>query len=75
MTETPHLSGRFDDWVANATPGTAVIYHTGQYAGGATCREAMAACDAGLVELVRVRADQPHTFHYIAQRRRHGRKR
>lgn len=68
MTDIPTLIGPIDLWADGAVPGSRVIYHTGTNAGGPVCRQAMALCDAGLVLLVRKRADKPKQFHYIAVR-------
>jgi len=68
MAELRELTGPFDLWARDAMPGSRIIYHTGEYAGGQVCRQAMDACDAGLVLLVRKRADKPKQFHYIAVR-------
>jgi len=68
MSELKTLTGPFDVWARDAVRGSRVIYHTGEYAGGPVCRQAMDACDAGLVLLVRKRADKPKQFHYIAVR-------
>lgn len=72
MAELRKLTGPFDAWARDAMPGSKIIYHTGEYAGGPVCRQAMDASDAGLVLLVRKRADKTKTFHYIAVRK-HGR--
>lgn len=75
MTELRELTGSFDLWARDAMPGSKIIYHTGEYAGGLVCRQAMDASDAGLVLLVRKRADKPKQFHYIAVRaKNNGRK-
>ena len=66
MNELRELTGPFDLWARDAMPGSRIIYHTGEYAGGFVCRQAMDACDTGLVLLVRKRADKPKQFHYIA---------
>ena len=68
MAELRALTGPFDLWARDAVPGSKIIYHTGQYAAGTACRQAMDAADAGLVLLVRKRADKPTQFHYIAVR-------
>jgi hypothetical protein len=68
MSELRELTGPFDLWARDAMPGSRIIYHTGEYARGPVCRQAMDACDAGLVLLVRKRADKPNQFHYIAVR-------
>jgi hypothetical protein len=68
MAELRALTGPFDAWARSAMPGSKIIYHTGQYAAGTACRQAMDAADAGLVLLVRKRADKPKHFHYIAVR-------
>ena len=76
MAELRKLTGPFDLWARDAMPGSKIIYHTGEYAGGPVCRQAMALCDAGVLTLVRKRADKPHEFHYIAEKLggKHGRK-
>lgn len=78
MTDIPTLIGPLDLWADGAVPGSRVIYHTGTNAGGPVCRQAMALCDAGVLTLVRKRADKPHEFHYIAEKlhwRNYARKR
>jgi len=75
MTELRELTGPFDLWARDAVPGSKIIYHTGEYARGPVCRQAMDACDAGLVLLVRQRAEQLNVFNYIAVRAKNrGRK-
>lgn len=77
MADIPTLIGPIDLWAAGAVPGGRVIYHVGPHAGGDVCRQAMALCDAGIVTLVRKRADKPHEFHYIAEKlggKKHGSK-
>ena len=68
MAEIRELTGPFDLWARDAVPGAKIIYHTGEYAGGPVCRQAMDAADAGLVLLVRKRADKSEQFYYIAVR-------
>ena len=68
MAELRNLTGAFNLWARDAMPGSKIIYHTGEYAGGRACRQAMDAADAGLVLLVRRRAGKPGQFHYIAVR-------
>lgn len=68
MAELRELTGPFDLWARDAMPGSRVIYHTGEYARGPVCRQAMDAADAGLVLLVQKRAEKPKQFHYIAVR-------
>jgi hypothetical protein len=77
MTDVPTLIGPIDVWAAGAVPGSRVIYHTGTHAHGSVCRQAMDLFDAGVLTLVRKRADKPHEFHYIAEKLggKHGRKR
>lgn len=77
MTDIPTLIGPLDLWATDAVPGSRVIYHTGENAGGSVCRQAMVLCTAGVLTLVRKRADKPHEFHYIAEKLggKHGRKR
>lgn len=68
MTDIHTLIGPLDLWADGAAPGSRVIYHTGTNAGGSVCRQAMALYDAGVLTLVRKRADKPHEFHYIAEK-------
>lgn len=68
MTELKSLASGLHEWIVGSQPGSRIIYHTGQSAGGSTCRDAMAAYDAGLIILIRKRADKPGLFHYIAHR-------
>jgi hypothetical protein len=75
MAELRELTGPFDLWARDAVPGSKIIYHTGEYASGPVCMQAMDAADAGLVLLVRKRADKPEQFYYIAVRaKNNGRK-
>jgi hypothetical protein len=34
MAELRELTGPFDLWARDAVPGSKIIYHTGEYAGG-----------------------------------------
>jgi len=36
MAEIRELTGPFDAWARGAMPGSKIIYHTGEYAGGAS---------------------------------------
>lgn len=68
MREAEKLQASFKSWHSEAKPGDRVVYHIGPHAGGAICREFMDASDAGLVILMRKRAENPHHFYYIAQK-------
>tara|TARA_R110000823_G_scaffold216748_4_gene346257 strand:+ start:468 stop:686 length:219 start_codon:yes stop_codon:yes gene_type:complete len=59
--------GSFDAAVATAAAGDEIIYHVGEFAGGAHRREAYAAYEAGKVVLVQKRV-APKLFRFVAVR-------
>ena len=59
--------GSFDAAVATADAGEEIVYHVGEFAGGAHRREAYAAYEAGKVVLVQRRV-APKLFRFIAVR-------